>query len=150
MLQEHLGRPFAINGRKLLLCLNTVAATCEKLPFLSLLYDVCQSRYTVRRTAALRRCACSGLGLKGFVGSCQTGYGGVCLLHGLLDRCVAVKLAPPCLQPACQRAVPPGGQNRYLCRAVRLAVVLAHQRFMCGKFPLNQGAVIAGSAFKLL
>src|ERR1035437_1799898 len=143
MLQEHLGRPFAINGCKLLLCLNTVAANCEKLTFLSLLYDVCQSRYTVRRTAALRRCACIGLGLKGFVFGCQTGYVGLRLLHSLLDQCVAVKLAPPCRQPACQRAVPPGGKNRYLCRAVRLAVVLAHQRFMRGEFSLNLGAVIA-------
>src|ERR1039457_207278 len=93
MLQEHLGRPLAIYGGKLLLCLNPVAANCEKLTFLGLLYDVCQSRYTVRRTAALRRCACIGLGLKGFVFGCQTGYVGLCLLHGLLDRCVAVKLA---------------------------------------------------------
>src|ERR1039457_2488526 len=143
MLQEHLGRPLAIYGCKLLLCLNTVATNCEKLTFLSLLYDACQSRYTVRRTAALRRCACIDLGLKGFVFGCQNGYVGLCLLHGLLDRCIAVKLAPPCLQPASQRDVPPGGKNRYLCRAVRLAVVLAHQRFMRSQFPLNQGAVIA-------
>ena len=143
MLLEHLSRPLAIYGGKLLLGLNPVTANCEKLAFLGFLQDVCQSRYTVQRTVVLRRCAGSGLGLKGFVFGCQTGYIGLRLLHGLLDRCIAVKLALPCLQPACQRDVPPGGNYRYLSRAARLAVVLAHQRFMRGEFPLNLGAVIA-------
>ena len=71
-------------------------------------------------------------------------------LHGLLNQRKTVKLALPCHDPACHCAVPLGGKNRYLATAARLAVVLAHQRFMRGEFRLNLGAVIARSAIKLL
>ncbi len=92
----------------------------------------------------------------------------ICLASRALCSAVSVVASLLCICGSacwidciCRVLAEPGGQavrqrSVFLCRdhcdlavALRLAVVLAHRRFMCGKFTLNLRALVAGCALQI-